>query len=395
MRVKIRRGDSFELYSQLFTVSAELIADANEKLNSSDLKESQEVVIPGYESETYKVRQTDTLWKLAKYKSLPVDALILLNQEKAESGLNAGESINLPRRINSFTINGKQKYKSDVLTRHISRLQEIFPFIKVRQIGESVLGKPIQEIKVGKGKLKVHINASFHANEWITTAILMRLLNHYLLLLANGQSIMGIPASQLYSKAELTIVPMVNPDGVDLVLSGPPDNLSQELIELNGGKTDFTDWKANIRGIDLNNQFPANWEIEKERKIPKKPASRDYPGNRPLSEPEAIAMAELANSTHIDRLLCFHTQGEEFYWGYEGKEPSEAEQLAREFTELSGYESIRYIDSHAGYKDWFIQQFEKPGFTIELGNGVNPLPISQFDSIYKKVKGIFFSSLYL
>ena len=53
------------------------------------------------------------------------------------------------------------------------------------------------------------------------------------------------------------------------------------------------------------------------------------------------------------------------------------------------------IDSHAGYKDWFIQEFRKPGFTIELGLGVNPLPISQFDEIYSESLGIFLASLYM
>ena len=158
---------------------------------------------------------------------------------------------------------------------------------------------------------------------------------------------------------------------------------------------DFSGWKANIRGVDLNNQFPANWEIEKERKEPKAPAPRDYPGDAPLTEPEAIAMADLARNEQFNRMLAFHTQGKEFYWGYEGLEPPESEVIANEFARVSGYRAIRYIDSHAGYKDWFIQEFRRPGFTIELGEGVNPLPISQFDEIYQDALGIFLASLYM
>jgi hypothetical protein len=37
---------------------------------------------------------------------------------------------------------------------------------------------------------------------------------------------------------------------------------------------------------------------------------------------------------------------------------------------------------HAGYKDWFIEEYTRPGYTIEAGLGRNPLPISQFDMIY-------------
>ena len=41
--------------------------------------------------------------------------------------------------------------------------------------------------------------------------------------------------------------------------------------------------------------------------------------------------------------------------------------------------------SHGGFKDWFIESFGRPGFTIEIGRGENPLPISDFDEIYKKL----------
>ena len=56
----------------------------------------------------------------------------------------------------------------------------------------------------------------------------------------------------------------------------------------------------------------------------------------------------------------------------------------------SGYtvENVPFNSSFAGYKDWFIQDYNKPGFTIEAGIGQNPLPISQFDEIYKNNLGI-------
>ena len=50
--------------------------------------------------------------------------------------------------------------------------------------------------------------------------------------------------------------------------------------------------------------------------------------------------------------------------------------------------NVPYNSSFAGYKDWFIQDYNKPGFTIEAGLGNNPLPISQFDKIYHDNLGI-------
>lgn len=104
-------------------------------------------------------------------------------------------------------------------------------------------------------------------------------------------------------------------------------------------------------------------------------------------------MAGLARTEKYDRLLALHTQGQEIYWGYEGLEPPESKKLAKDFARLSGYEAVRYIDNYTGYKDWFIQDFRKPGFTIELGKGQNPLPLSQFEEIYSHMLGLFVRSL--
>lgn len=188
---------------------------------------------------------------------------------------------------------------------------------------------------------------------------------------------------------------MVNPDGVDLVLNGPPTNetVRTNVIEWNNGSTDFSGWKANINGVDLNDQFPAGWEIERERNR-KTPGPRDYGGESPLSQPESIAMAKLTREMDFARVLAFHTQGQEIYWGFQGLEPPESEQLVNEFARVSGYKAVQTIDSYAGYKDWFIQDWRRPGFTVELGRGTNPLPLGQFDEIYEEALGIFLVAIY-
>lgn len=60
------------------------------------------------------------------------------------------------------------------------------------------------------------------------------------------------------------------------------------------------------------------------------------------------------------------------------------------FARSSGYTlaNTPYNSSFAGYKDWFIQNYNRPGYTIEAGIGINPLPISQFDEIYRDNIGI-------
>lgn len=120
-----------------------------------------------------------------------------------------------------------------------------------------------------------------------------------------------------------------------------------QVLEVNEGSRDFSNWKANINGVDLNNQFPAKWEVEAARKI-KRPAPRDYPGTAPLTEPESTAMATLTRNSDFDRVLAFHTQGEVIYWGFLNLEPPNAEALAEEFARVSGYQAIQTVDSFAG-----------------------------------------------
>jgi g-D-glutamyl-meso-diaminopimelate peptidase len=93
--------------------------------------------------------------------------------------------------------------------------------------------------------------------------------------------------------------------------------------------------------------------------------------------------------------LSLHTQGEEIYWQYPGINVPGAEEMAQRFAEVSGYkpEEVPDESSHAGYRDWFIQEFNRPGFTIECGLGESPLPLSQFEDMYKKVSPLLWESL--
>jgi g-D-glutamyl-meso-diaminopimelate peptidase len=395
MEIRVRSDDTLSYFGRLFMVPLDLLVDSNVDKSPSNLKLADKIKIPGYVSIPYTVKESDTLWKIGISRNMPLDAILLLNQMINPNQLKPNETIYLPERITQTFVSSKVPLDSSNLMKQITYFKKVFPFISVNTIGNSVLNQPIHEIRIGKGAKKVHMNASFHANEWITTMVLMSLVNKYLLSLTTRGKLKKLEAIHLYNHVELSIVPMVNPDGVDLVLNGPPVVHREEVINFNQGSDDFIHWKANIRGVDLNNQYPAKWEIEQQRKVPKAPAPRDFPGSSPLTEPEAIAMADLIRKNHFDRILAFHTQGEEFYWGYEGLEPPESERLAIEFERVSGYRAVRNVDSHAGFKDWYIQEYKRPGFTLELGKGINPLPLSQFNQVIEKVEGIFLAALYL
>lgn len=110
----------------------------------------------------------------------------------------------------------------------------------------------------------------------------------------------------------------------------------------------------------------------------------------PLTEPEALALYNFTLRHNFRLILAYHTQGKEIYWQFQNYAPPEALSIGRKFASSSGYKlaNVPYNSSFAGYKDWFLQEYQKPGYTVEAGLGINPLPISQFDEIYNDNLGI-------
>lgn len=395
MEITVRQGDSLWYYSQLFKMKIQLIIDSNLGIEAGQLFIGQRIKIPGFVTINLSLEKGDSFWAIAQKYKVPVAAMYTVNPKVDASSLQIGQVIQVPLRVTWMLVKGQQEYTYAKMVNDLASLIQVYPFVGKSSIGASVLGKEIPGLSIGKGDKQVNYNGSFHANEWITTPVIMTFINDYLLALTNQTSIRGLEVYPLYQQTMLSIVPMVNPDGVDLVLNElPPEPWLSRVTEWNNDSSDFSDWKANIRGVDLNDQFPAEWELERERN-PKVPGPRDYGGESPLSEPEAIAMANLTKKDDYAMVLAFHTQGEVIYWGFQNLEPPESKVIVEEFARVSGYEPVQTIDSYAGYKDWFIQDWRRPGFTIELGSGVNPLPLSQFDEIYQEALGIFLAGLYL
>ncbi|WP_430785665.1 M14 family metallopeptidase [Virgibacillus flavescens] len=396
MEIRIRQSDTLWYYSQLFDIPLLLIEQSNRGLTPQNLAIGQLIRIPGYIENKHTIRANDTLWKISSQYNVPIDSILLVNQTIDPTNLVIGSSVSIPYRIRNLLVQDINNYTYEKMINDINRLVSVYPFLAHQTIGSSVMGKNLTELRLGVGPKRVHVNGSFHANEWITTPIIMKFVNEYLLALTNSSSIRGIYMLPLFMETFFSIVPMVNPDGVDLVITGLPENTTYaaQVLEINNQSQDFSGWKANINGVDLNNQYPALWEVEANRK-PSNPAARDYPGPYPLSEPESVALAELTYARDFARVNSFHTQGEVIYWGFEGLEPPISEVIVNEYARVSGYEPIQYVDSFAGYKDWFIQEYQRPGFTIELGSGINPLPIRQFNEIYEESLGILIANLYL
>ncbi|MBQ6802431.1 MAG: gamma-D-glutamyl-meso-diaminopimelate peptidase, partial [Oscillospiraceae bacterium] len=111
-------------------------------------------------------------------------------------------------------------------------------------------------------------------------------------------------------------------------------------------------------------------------------------GPRAFSEPETRAVCGFCSTFDVKRLYSFHSQGEEVYWYYGRRTPLAGRDIAEEFANACGYKVCmpKGMAANGGLKDWYIETFGRPGFTIEIGRGENPLPIKEFDEIYEKIK---------
>ena len=162
-------------------------------------------------------------------------------------------------------------FSSNLLYENLQILKQAYPFLQTGSIGKSVLGKDIPFVRVGRGQKEVFYSASYHANEWITSILLLEFLYEYCAAIQNNSTIWNFSARRLFDSVSIYIVPLVNPDGVDLVTVALPTTSQSykqaKKIADEYPTIPFPDgWKANIRGVDLNLQFPAGWENAREIK---------------------------------------------------------------------------------------------------------------------------------
>ncbi len=277
----------------------------------------------------------------------------------------------------------------------ILALARTYPVIRTELLTTTAYGRPVRTLVIGTGPRKVIYTAAHHANEWITALVLLKFAED----LAAGTI---ENAADILQQASIYMVPMVDPDGVDLVVGAiQPGTVQYEIARRpseNYPDISFPEgWKANLMGVDLNLQYPAGWLQAREIKFSQgytRPGPRDYVGRAPLGQLESRALAGYTEAIDPDLVLAYHTQGKVIYWQFQDYDVPGARELGEAFARLSGYElaDTPFESSFAGYKDWFIQNFRRPGYTIEVGSGENPLPLGQFDEIYKDNVGILLTA---
>ena len=283
----------------------------------------------------------------------------------------------------------------------IANICEAYPQLHLHSIGKSVLKRDICALSVGNvEKGATLFVGGTHGQEWLTVSLLLLFLDDLLSSIQSGEPLEEIDFSLALQKRGLIIVPALNPDGIEIALYGPKSaKWRKNCVKKILARSELT-WQANACGVDLNHNFDAGFPIL--QKLEREagfcgPSPRRYGGKHPLSEPESRAIVKYVRKNNISRLYAFHSQGEEIFYEYDSIPVPQGEEIAQTLSKLSGYDLVENagLYSHGGLKDWFIKEFRRPGFTIEIGKGENPLPLSDLDSIYRKIRRMMAAAVIL
>ncbi|MRH44679.1 peptidase M14 [Aquibacillus halophilus] len=290
-------------------------------------------------------------------------------------------------------VNPKVIYTYQQMVKDLKKLNQVYPnLVTYDVIGKSVDNRNIYAVKLGFGETEIFLNGAHHAREWLTTSLLMNMIDYYSQAYEANNSIGGYDVKTLLNKATIWFVPMVNPDGVSLVQLGVNSaKRPDEVIAINNGN-DFSTWKANIRGVDLNRQYPADWDSIQDNVG--HPASMMYKGPTPLSEPESKTVYTFTLNHDFKLAVAYHSSGEEIFWKYKckGELLETSKRIAEIFSEKTEYQLVDPgpNPSGGGYTDWFLTTLKRPAFTPEISPlvGPRPVPLKNYDKIWKDNKEV-------
>lgn len=333
--------------------------------------------------EIYTVKLGDTLYGISKQFNTSLEAVFTANPGINPIGLHTGQQVVVPYAADIVRTDITYDYKT--MEHDILELKKRYPFLEIGSAGSSVIGRNLYYIRLGRGKRQIFINCTHHADEWITTVLAMKFIEDFLKAYATGVRMGSCEPAKVWSRSSVYIMPMVNPDGVELVINGIScnDPYYSRVIQYNRGSADFSGWGANINGVDLNHNYDADWEITKKREAKyhiNGPSRRRYSGPGPESEPEAKAVVSFARSHDFKLTLSYHAGRGQILWTFNSHKPSGSEHIGEMLKAASGYflaEPGSFM-SNSGFKDWFIKEYERPSFVVEVSSS----SLLEFEKVY-------------
>lgn len=284
-------------------------------------------------------------------------------------------------------VSGNEPYTPQKIAQELTKFKK--DHFKVDIIGYSALGQPIWSVQIGTGKECIILFGAHHGREWMTSLLLMKMADRIGTKMKNHD-----PNYEILDEISIIFVPMVNPDGV-LIQQGKTEIYGKKLrnkwFKMNEGSHDFSRWKANAQGIDLNRQYPAGWNDVQTNY--EEPSYKFFKGNKPLQAPESKAAAFLIKKKKPLLISTYHSAGQEIFYRFGHKQHLKRDtKIASEIAALTHYQLAKPPKeaSGGGLTDWFIAEYNRPALTIEIGPymGENELPLKVFPDEWQRNKDV-------
>lgn len=273
----------------------------------------------------------------------------------------------------------------------ILEMHGLYPFLTVSELGKSVIGRPIYALQLGEPRERVLYAGGFRGQEWMTGLLLLKFIHSLCHALDTGGRIAGIDVRRALLGRGLLFVPCINPDGVEIALHGA--SAANELCEsvLDACEGDPSRWQANARGVDLTHNFDAGWYILRQLEHTlgnDSPGPEQFGGDRPESEPETKLLVSLCKTVRFRHAMVFHNFGEEILWQYGSYTPERSQLMMKILAVTSGYSPIPGGDplEHASFKDWFIEEFHRPAFSIGIGKNPSTMSAPDLFPLYQRLE---------
>ena len=242
-------------------------------------------------------------------------------------------------------------------------------------------------VNVNEDEPGVYLMGAHHSREPISTEVVLGIIEHLTSNYGNDDAI-----TAMVDNSEIYIVPMVNPDGHEVVLN-QLNTWWRKSVADNNGDGQFNYNSNGPDGVDPNRNYGWNWSGAGSSSDP---TDDIYHGPSAFSEPGVAAMRDLMAAHHFTTGISYHSYSELvlYPYGYSSSCVAPDEDALRELAVNMG-ESIPKITGSGHYfpeqsndlypasgvtDDWAYGEHGIFCFTVELAQEFIP-PASQVPTI--------------
>ena len=287
---------------------------------------------------------------------------------KAYNGVSA--SCTITSRIVDYT----KAYTTDEVIRDAGLIAKQYPdAVTVSSAGKSTLGQDLTLVKLGHGSKKALITGGIHSREHLTVTFTMLCLEEYAAAYCSKTGAYGgYNMKQLLDSYTLYIVPLMNPDGMDVVTK-----FTNPLYKYTGSRMEF---KSNANGVNLNRNFPFYWGSITDGGISTRYTDvQRYKGPAAGSEAETKAIMNLCKQNRFEWLFSMHLRGNCIYWRDSASGTVSGDwDLTQKLVNKCGYWAVETStlanDYGGGLENWFRGAYNRPGLCVELVPSNIPSP---------------------